>query len=81
MLSFDAAETEAERLAIHGALTRHRLLILRMIGWPREGSLKAPVPRSMDALLSGHSLGDIEVDVTGEETPVRLPDPAPPTPD
>lgn len=60
-LDFDSATTPEERREADAALTRKRLLILRMIGWPREPTLKGHLPRAMDGIGNANPLSDLDI--------------------
>lgn len=48
-------------LALQSSLLRHRLFILRMLGWPKEPTMKGNMPTAVTGFANHSPLGDLDV--------------------
>lgn len=70
MLAFANAKELGPMLQAHAALIRHRLLVLRMIGWPKEPAYRGPMPRCLDGIGNHNPMADIDVSAIADPEPV-----------
>lgn len=63
MMQFDAAPDLKARLDALGGLIRLRLLILRLIGWPKEPTLRGgKIPYALLGTANRDPAGDIDIE-------------------
>ena len=48
-------------LTLQSSLLRHRLFILRMLGWPKEPTMKGNMPVAVTGLANHSPLSDLDI--------------------